>query len=341
VSAAADVPVGWGILGCGWVARDHAAPAIRAARSARLAAVADPDRAARDAVAGAARRVASLAELLAEPGVEAVYVATPNHLHAEQAVAALSAGRHVLCEKPMATTAADARRIAPAARAAGRLYATAYDQRFHPAHERLATRVAEGRLGAVTQARIHYACWLPEGWAADNWRVDPARAGGGAAIDLAPHGIDLLAMLLGEEPVRAEAFLQRRVHGYPVDDGAALALAFPSGALATLHVAYNCPDALPRRRLELIGTRAMAIAEDTMGQAPGGRLTLIDAATGGASDEPFDPAGDPFARQIERVSRAVRGAPFPFTLGRDARLAALLLDALDRATLPTEAPHAA
>lgn len=340
----AAAPVGWGLVGCGWVARDFVVPALEAASSARLVAAFDPREEALAGLPSSVGRAPSLARLLAWPGVEAVYVATPNHLHAAHTVAAAAAGRHVLCEKPMALCADDAARMVEAMASAGRVYATAYDQRHHPAHERLRDWIADGRLGTVTQARIHYACWLPPGWAADNWRIDPGRAGGGAAVDLAPHGVDLLSLLLDEEPATITARLQRRVHPYPVDDGAVLTLAFPSGVLATLHVAYSCPEAVPRRRLEILGTGAMAVAEDTMGQTGGGRLTFIDGTTGRATVEDLAGHGAPFCQQIERFSRHLRGATdLPGSPDRDLRLTRRLLAAITAGAevLDKEQPHAA
>jgi predicted dehydrogenase len=210
------------------------------------------------------------------------------------------------------------------------LLGTAYDQRWHPAHVRLRELLPE--LGTVTAVRIVYCCWLPADWSPDgaphdNWRIDPARAGGGAAIDLAPHGLDLTGVLLGEDVERLTAVLQTRVHGYGVDDGALLAGRTANGVLVDLHVAYNCPDALPRRRLEVVGTRALAVAVDTMGQTAGGSLTLHRPEP---VDVPF--AGtDPFTGQFTAFTAAVAGtAPWPHPAERDLRLHRLLLDSLDR-----------
>lgn len=327
--------VGWGMVGCGWVASDYVAPGISASGNGRLVAAFDPDREAMTGLADAAEAAtgvpvschSGLAGLLADPRVEAVYVATPNHRHAEAVIACAEAGKPVLCEKPMAATLDDARRMVAACREAGVLYATAYDQRYHLAHRLLRGLVADGSLGPVTQARVHYACWLPAGWSDDNWRVDPRRAGGGALIDLAPHGVDLLEVLLGDEWAELVALRQQKVHRYEVDDGAVLAGRFRGGALATLNVAYNCPENYPRRTLELIGTEARALAVDTMGQTPGGRLTLTDAATGRERPVPLPEANDrsPFATQAEAFAAAVlSGEPYPYPADRDLRNFALL-----------------
>ena len=316
-------PVRWGIAGFGWVARDFMAPAIRDAGH-RLAAVADPDPAARDEARSlGAKGYDGIAALVADPDVEAVYVATPNHRHRAGVEAAARAGKAVLCEKPMAATLVDAEAMALACREAGVLYGTAFDQRHHPAHRALRTALRNGRVGTVTAVRIVYACWLGSDWTqgrtAENWRVDQAKAGGGALMDLAPHGLDLVGFLLDEPLETVAALLQNRVHAYAVDDGATVIGRTRSGVLATLHVAYNCPEALPRRRLEVVGTRGMIVGEATMGQESGGTLTFIDGETGSPEALPVpNSASSPFAEQARRFGHALRsGVSEEFSAERD------------------------
>ncbi len=327
--------VGWGVAGCGWVARDYGLPGITATPGARLVALHDRDPGALAAMPADVALHTDLAAFLATPGLDAVYVAVPNAAHREVVEAAAAAGKAVLCEKPLAADVADAEAMVAAAERAGVLLATAYDQRWHPAHRRL--RELLPRLGTVTAVRIVYCCWLPADWSPDgrpydNWRVDRARAGGGAAIDLAPHGLDLFGMLLGEDVVDLHAVLQTRVHDYAADDGALLSGRTASGALVDLHVAYNTPDALPRRRLEVVGTEGLAVATDTLGQTAGGSLTWHDPAP---TPVAFDDTA-PFAAQFAAATAAVAGDPgaWPYPADRDLRLHRLLLDALHRATDP-------
>jgi predicted dehydrogenase len=284
-------------------------PGIRAAGH-RLVAVSDPDPGSRAAAGRAgARAHADLAGLIAEPEVEAVYVATPNHLHRGAVEALAAAGKAVLCEKPMAATLADAEAIARAADAHGIFYGTAFDQRHHPAHRAMRAEVEAGRLGTVTAIRIVYACWLGREWSEagqPNWRIDAAQAGGGALMDLAPHGLDLVDFLLGEPITGIAALTQSRAQDYAVDDGALLIGRTAGGALASLHVAYNCPDALPRRRLEVVGTRGMLVAENTMGQVAGGSLLFIDGATGRHEPLAFDTDSSPFTEQVRAFGSALR-----------------------------------
>jgi 1,5-anhydro-D-fructose reductase (1,5-anhydro-D-mannitol-forming) len=336
-------PLGWGIVGCGWVARDYVAPALAASPHAVPVALCDRDPEALAAMAQRLPDVAATADLerfLATPGLDAVYVATPNVAHRLVVEEAAAAGKAVLCEKPLAPTVEEAERLVAAAAAvpAG----IAFDQRWHPAHEAMRECVAVGALGTVTAVRITYGCWLPPGWTPDgrphdNWRADPARAGGGALVDLAPHGLDLAGVLIGDDVVTLQAMLQRRVHDYPVDDGAVLVGSTGLGVLFSAHVAYNLPDALPRRRLEVVGTRGQLTATDTMGQTPGGRLEFCSAQSGRSSPVEFDPTASPFTRQIDGFCTAVReadgpvlGPSWPYSIDRDLALHRLLLDAAEK-----------
>ncbi len=328
--------INWGIVGCGWVARDYVAPGILTAPNARLLALSDPDESAMAAIASRASGMSASRDLgtfLQTPGLDAIYIAAPNHLHRPLTEAAARAGKHVLCEKPMATTAADAEAMVRACESAGVRYGTAFDQRFQARHRKLKELASSGALGKITAARVHYACWTPGDWVPptqsvhDNWRVDPVRAGGGAFIDLAPHGLDLLQWIVGEPLVEVGCLLQRRVFDYPVDDGAVLMGRFANETLLTMNVAYNCPDAFPRRTLEIVGTETMAIARNTMGQTPGGTLTLADARTGESREIAVPAAEDvsPFQRQIEAFSQSLLdGVPFLFSPERDLHTMRLL-----------------
>ena len=317
------MPFRWGIVGYGWVARDYVAPAMLG-EGHTVAAVADPDEATRDLAAEqGAQAYFTAAELLADADIDAIYVATPNHLHADPTMAALRAGIPVLCEKPMAASLADAERMAKAARDTGTLYGTAFDQRHHPAHYALARQVVGGAIGKPTAIRIVYACWVDPRFAPseghDNWRIDAAKAGGGAVIDLALHGLDLSQFLLDEPLTDLSVTLQRRVHDYAVDDGGICVGRTQSQVLVTSHTAYNCPEGLPRRRLEVVGETGMFVATDTMGQTAGGTLEHIDEH-GRRRSVAFDADRSPFAGQVAAFAAAVHGQPHGFDAQRDLAL---------------------
>ncbi len=320
----------WGIAGCGWVARDYVAPAIVASTNGTLTALHDVSPASlaqASALFPGAQGFTNQAAFF--EAIDAVYIAAPNDAHRPLVEAAAAAGIPVLCEKPMATTLTDARAMVAACERAGIPYATAFDQRFHPAHQHLATLVQAGTLGTVTAIRIAYCCWVGADFQGDNWRIDPARAGGGALIDLAPHGLDLASFLLDDRLVDIAAMAQSRVHAYAVEDGALLIARSARGVLVQLHVAYNCPETFPRRRLEILGTSAQIVATDTMGQTPGGTLALTDAATGAI--RVLDVPGadrSPFLNQVEAFATSVlRREAFPFPPAHDLHIMELVLRA--------------
>ena len=306
-------PLRWGIIGGGWIATDYFTPAFPYLPHARLVALAEPNAERRAAFAETPGLLTftDWREMIANSQLDAIYIATPNDSHAEIIEGVAAVGLRVLCEKPVATNLDDLERIRRCCSQKPDFFQTAYDQRYHPAHVRLAKRIAEGMLGTITQVRVHYACWVDDGWnkvsATDNWRIDRNRAGGGAGFDLLPHCLDLVSMLVGEFIEDAYLFYQGRVHDYAisnqVDDGALLSAKTASGILVSFHVGYNCPEDQPRRRVEIIGTQGRVEALNTMGQDPGGELIWQNAS--GETRETFsvNVEAGPFVRQLDAVSR--------------------------------------
>ena len=333
-----DEIVRWGVAGCGWVAQDFVLPALGEAANGEVVALLDPDPAALRAAGERCPEATIHTDLdtfLAAPVVEAVYVAVPNHLHRSLVEAAARAGKHVLCEKPAAATVPEAEAMISACEEAGVVYGTAFDQRFHAAHRKLRALISSGALGTVCSARIHYACWLPPDWDEDNWRADPARAGGGALVDLAPHGLDLVQYLLEDEISEVRCLVQHRVQDYEVEDGAALVGTTRGGMLVLQHVSYNTPEEYPRRTLEVVGTRAMAVATNTLGQTAGGELEIIHAADGHREKVELPPEQDrsPFLSQVEAFAASLLGDEnaFPFDPHRDLHTVRLISSALEDA----------
>jgi len=323
--------IGFGVIGCGWVAQDYGIPAIMEAHNAKLVAVCDTNVENLKVTANdeSVLQTTDLDEFLNAENLDAVYIATPNDSHRFLTEKCAAAGKHVLCEKPMARNYEDAAAMIAACEKHGVQYATAFDQRFQARHLKLKSLIETGILGAVSTVKIHYACWLPADWCAENWRINQQIAGGGAFIDLAPHGIDLAQFLIGEPLTDFACFFQRKIHGYAVDDGAAAIGKFADETLFSLNVAYNCPDEFPRRTLEIIGTEAMAIASNTMRQTAGGNLILIEN-TGERTEIEIDEADDisPFRRQIEFFAECLlTGKPFPFTPEGDLATMRIVADA--------------
>ncbi|MGC5166596.1 Gfo/Idh/MocA family protein [Luteimicrobium sp. DT211] len=261
-----DEQLGVAVVGGGFMATVHSR-AARAAR-ARLVGIASstPERAA-DAAArlGFERSYASLDELLADDAVDVVHVTTPNTLHAGQAEAALAAGKHVVCEKPLATTPDDAARlaalVAPGGAAAGRTATVPFVYRYHPMVREARARVRAGEAGTVlTWHGSYLQDWLLTS-ADDDWRVDPATGGRSRAFaDIGSHLVDLLEFVTGDRVRRVAAtkrtFLSERArHGAVVtEDAVAVTLETDGGAVGTLLVSQVAPGRKNRLHLEVAGT---------------------------------------------------------------------------------------
>lgn len=228
--------LGWAILGCGDISDKRGAPAIHAQPHSRLVAVHSRSAARAEEFAGrhgAERWTTDRAGLLADPEVEAVYVATEHHRHVDDAVAAAEAGKHVLCEKPLANSVADCWRIIDACRAHGVALQVAYYRRYYPKMLRMNELLAGGAIGEPVTAHLHLSSRLAPGAARpENWRLDAARSGGGQLVDTGSHRLDLLCWLLGE-PDRVAAFTATAEFPVQVPDMETLLIRMASGAHVT------------------------------------------------------------------------------------------------------------
>lgn len=213
-----EKPLRWGIIGCGQIAHDRVLPAIDLAKNGETVALFDPDpaRVARALLkAPNAATYDAIEGILGDANVDAVYIATPNFLHAEQTIAAAEAGKHVLVEKPMALDAAQGRLMVEAAERAGVKLMVAYMTLFNPAFQAAKRLVEDGALGEVVSARGRHSYRMsPESLSAANvWRLDP-RHGGGPLMDVGVYSIFTLRELTGSRPRSVSATgTVRRLHG--------------------------------------------------------------------------------------------------------------------------------
>ena len=239
----------WIVIGAGDISTKRVIPAIEAQARSRLYGVVSghPERARQYT----ARVWTNLEEALADPAVEAVYVATPVALHAPQSIAALRAGRHVLCEKPMAMNYPEALRMVQTAREAGVKLGVAYYRRLYPKLVRARELLASGALGRPLLAEIRCHHWFTgqDGFRA--WLLDPALAGGGPLYDIASHRIDVLNFLFGK-PARVSAHLANTVHRYAVEDSATLLIEYECGARGVCDVRWN--SRVARDEFRIVGT---------------------------------------------------------------------------------------
>jgi predicted dehydrogenase len=225
--------VTWGLVGTGTFADMWAAPAIAADPLSALGAVCSRDlgRAAQFAERhGAAGAYDSYADMLADPAVDAVYVISPNSLHAEQALAAVEAGKHVLVEKPMTLTRESASGVTAAAERAGVKLGVGFHLRHKASNAYARDLARSGRLGPVFSAEITIAAGKGGPYPYDTWRADPDLAGAGTLVNQAVHVLDLLCFLTDQTIVEISALADQQ----PLDDVFVAACRMSGGTLATV-----------------------------------------------------------------------------------------------------------
>ncbi|MFZ0734611.1 MAG: Gfo/Idh/MocA family oxidoreductase [Candidatus Sulfotelmatobacter sp.] len=265
----------WIVIGIGDIATRRVIPAIQAEPRSRLYGVVTrhPEKASRYD----ARVFATLDEALADAEVHAVYVGTPVFLHAPQTIQSLRAGRHVLCEKPMAMNETEARTMLNAAKASGKQFGVAYYRRCYPKVQRAKQLLGAGAIGTPVLAELTCHNWF-DGTGSRNWLVDPAKAGGGPLFDIASHRIDVLNFLFGR-PRRVTGQLSNIVHRYPVEDNATVMIEYESGVRGIVDVRWH--SKISRDECRIRGTDGEMEMSPLNGPDliyPGGRESLAPHA---------------------------------------------------------------
>jgi predicted dehydrogenase len=310
-------PVRWGVLGNASIARKKVIPAMQRAANCDVLAIASRDA---DRAAGAARSLGiersygSYGAILDDPDVEAVYIPLPNSMHAEWTLKAAAAGKHVLCEKPLAMNESEAAIVVDGCRKAGVLLMEAFMYRLHPQWVAVRELVASGRIGALQaiQAFFSYSNDDPS-----NIR-NIAELGGGALMDIGCYPINVARMMFGGEPTGVRAAI-RRDPRFGTDVLTSAVLDF-DGRQATFTCSTQLQD---DQRVHLIGTDGRVLVEIPF-NIPTDQSTRIIHATGGSAGavppvspdiEVIDvPAADQYKVQVEQFAAAIRNgtaSPIP------------------------------
>ena len=294
----------WGILSTADIGRKKAIPGIQAADRSTVVAIASRDEVRARAAAtelGIPRVHGSYEALLADPDVDAVYIPLPNHLHAEWTIAAARAGKHVLCEKPLATTARDAERMIEACDRAGVRLMEAFMYRHHPSWVAARELVQSGRIGRLVAVQSWFSYFNDDATNIRNIRD----YGGGALYDVGCYNVNLSRMLFDAEPVRVEASIVRDAAS-GVDTLTSGLLEFETG-IATFTCSTRAED---DQRVDIYGTDGR-ISIDSPFNIPPHLPTSIRVSHGG--EPPVAPAtetltfapADPYAGQASRFAAAV------------------------------------
>ena len=324
------VRLNWGLIGSSGFSDAVFAPALRQAGQVVIGAAGSTPRgsAAFALRQGASRSFESVSALLEDPDVQAVWVASPNHLHYAHVRQALLAGKHVLAEKPLATHADEAADLAALADQRGLRLGVGYQGRFHPALRALRDRTLAGAFGEIAYVR---ASWQTQyAGLPDAWRLDPESSGGWAIMDIGTHTLDAALWLTGFPEARLIGSRLSTQHwDVKVEDLAVLLLQLGE-ATGVVETATGVQG--PANRVEVHGTRGWGIATGVfvprLGDA-GGRLVTSDGAR-----ITFDNAENPYVAQVRSFAVWVAGEPYPGATGREGAVNIALLEEARSGLLP-------
>jgi 1,5-anhydro-D-fructose reductase (1,5-anhydro-D-mannitol-forming) len=324
------VRLNWGLVGTSGFSDAVFAPALLQAEQVLVgAAGSTPRGSASFAVRkGASRSYESFAELLEDPEVQAVWVASPNNMHFAHIRDALLAGKHVLAEKPLTIHAAEAAELVALAAQQGLKLGVGYQGRFHPALRALRERVLSGALGDVAYVR---ASWQTQyAGLPDAWRLSPDTSGGWAIMDIGTHTLDAALWLTGFPGTRLIGSRLSTQHwDVEVEDLAVLLLQL-GNATGVVETATGVQG--PANRVEVHGTRGWGIATGVfvprLGDA-GGRLVTSDGTR-----ITFDNAVNPYVAQVQAFAAWVGGEPYEGATGQEGAVNIALLEEARSGTLP-------
>ncbi len=245
-----NIRVGYAVVGLGRISQRAVLPAFQHSKKSKLVAVVSGDlkkakRLAAAFGAGSSYTYEDYDRCLENPDVDAVFIATDNGTHARYSVRAAEAGRHVLCEKPMATTVDECRQMIQACRENNVRLMIAYRKYFEPASLALKKLVTSGKLGKLKLIHSAFTIFLPPNRKVPAWHLDPASSGGGSLVDLGVYCVNTIRWLTGKEPVEASAYAwttdPARFSG--VEESIGFQLKFPDSLLVQASASFGAAQA--------------------------------------------------------------------------------------------------
>lgn len=316
--------VGWGIVSTGKHPDTKVVPAMKQAESTVLAAVYSRDMGRARAFAekhGAANAYDSLGALLEDPGVDAVFISSPNSLHAEHTLAAARAGKHVLVEKPMATSVSDGLDMVRACEDAGVKLGVGYQLRYHPGHQKARDLVRQGTLGVVSMVQGQWCLGArgmvdpPARTGLSAWWADPDLMGGASTImGTGVHVIDLVQSVMGEPIVEVAAITDGQTPERPLEQAAAVSLRFEGGTIGTVVVGRRMPDT--ENDLMVYGSDGRIALRGAISEALAGEMDVASETVNESQSWEWDLSAL-FRRQVEAFNRAVERDEEFHASGRD------------------------
>jgi 1,5-anhydro-D-fructose reductase (1,5-anhydro-D-mannitol-forming) len=318
---------GWGLIGTGRIADERILPGINAFSGNKLVAVVSRDQSRADTFAkkfGAAHAYTRYEDLLSNPDVTVVAIHTPNSLHAEQAIAAARAGKHVFCDKPMATSVADAERIIAACDKAGVKLGVNFHNRFMPAFVDTKQIIDAGEIGTVQLVEFEVSPGARAGGRLSTWRVDPAMAGLGTTMSIGVHIFDILRYMLSSE-IETVTSLFDTPRGVMEQTNFSM-FRFANGVLAHVNVNEKVPN--PHNDFVIHGTAGRITGRGLTRSRAGGVLEVLTAD--GNTRKTEYPATNAHAAAVAGFSKTLLEGSVPSPSGIDGLRSVQLTDAMAR-----------
>ncbi len=262
----------FGIIGCGGIADRRTIPGMVSSGKVKVLAVEDiREELAKDVAQryGVGTFTTKEDELFKNDDIQAVYIGTPVFAHTGQIMKAADARKHILCEKPLATTVKETDKVIEYCDTRGVTLQVGFMMRYHGYHIKAKEMIENGDLGRPVMGRGQLTCWYPP--IPGVWRQDPEKGGGGALMDMAIHTVDILRYMFGDVE-SVSSFNGAQTHEYPVEDSGVILLRFKNGAYGVCDSFFNIPDEAAKGVLELYGTKGSLMAEGTVSQVAGGRM---------------------------------------------------------------------
>lgn len=330
----------WALIGASTIADEWMVDAIRSQPDGAIATVvsSNAERAREFAQKhGIASFSTNLDDVLADPAIDAVYISSTNEKHLPQVLAAAKAGKHVLCEKPLALVPDDAARMIEACITHRVVLGTNHHLRCAASHRKMRELVQSGVLGTALYARVFHAVSLPPHLR--GWRIERADAGGGVILDISVHDVDTLRFILDDEPVEASAMTSSGTMGAAgLADGVMGIIRFRRGVLAQIHDAFTVPFA--STGLEIHGTAGSLVARDVMTQQAVGEIEL---RTANGTESIAIEHGNLYEYSVAQFHRAVQDGQAPAASGVDGYRSLITARALAKSAETGEhvmvAPH--
>ncbi len=330
-AAKTDIRVKYAVVGLGSIAERAVLPGFLNSRKSRLISLVSGDSAKAKRLArkfGALRTYTydRYAECLADPELEAVYIATPNALHVDHVIRAAAAGKHVLCEKPMANTEAECRQMIEAARQHSVRLMIAYRKYFEPASVALKRLVAGGRLGRLKLIHSAFSVYFaPQRMPATHWHFNAGLAGGGALPDVGVYCVNTVRWLTGQDPVEASAYAwSTDARFQEVEESIAFRLNFPEGLVFQATASFGAAQSAFVR---LQGERGWASLDPAFAWNEERRLF---GKIGGRWFEKIYPRMDEFALELDAFADCVRRGRDPEPDGEEGLKDVVVMEAIYR-----------